>query len=124
VNTTRREFLALLGAAGAAAAAPARLFAAPVKAEPFSFVFITDAHLQPELNGVVGTDMWVEIDQRFADLTGAEKGATFQKFSDTIALGRSQTPEDVANFVSYLASSDSDYMTGQSVLIDGGMVYR
>ena len=74
--------------------------------------------------GVVGTDMWVEIDQRFADLTGAEKGATFQKFSDTIALGRSQTPEDVANFVSYLASSDSDYMTGQSVLIDGGMVYR
>jgi len=57
VNTTRREFLALLGAAGAAAAAPARLFAAPVKAEPFSFVFITDAHLQPELNGVVGTDM-------------------------------------------------------------------
>ena len=57
MNTTRREFLALLGAAGAAAAAPARLFAAPVKAEPFSFVFITDAHLQPELNGVVGTDM-------------------------------------------------------------------
>jgi len=57
VNTTRREFLALLGAAGAAAAAPSRLFAAPAKAESFSFVFITDAHLQPELNGVVGTDM-------------------------------------------------------------------
>jgi meso-butanediol dehydrogenase/(S,S)-butanediol dehydrogenase/diacetyl reductase len=74
--------------------------------------------------GVVGTDMWVEIDQRFADLTGAAKGATFQQFSDTIALGRSQTAEDVANFVSYLAGPDSDYMTGQSVLIDGGMVYR
>lgn len=74
--------------------------------------------------GVVGTDMWVEIDQRFADLTGAEKGATFAQFSDTIALGRSQTADDVANFVSYLAGPDSDYMTGQSVLIDGGMVYR
>jgi len=74
--------------------------------------------------GVVGTDMWVEIDQRFAELTGAEKGATFKQFSDTIALGRSQTAEDVANFVSYLAGPDSDYMTGQSVLIDGGMVYR
>ena len=74
--------------------------------------------------GVVGTDMWVEIDQRFADLTRAEKGATFKQFSDTIALGRSQTAEDVANFVSFLAGPDSDYMTGQSVLIDGGMVYR
>lgn len=30
--------------------------------------------------------------------------------------------QDVANFVSYLASSDSDYMTGQSIMIDGGMV--
>ena len=30
-------------------------------------------------------------------------------------------PADVAKFVSYLASSDSDYMTGQSVLIDGGV---
>lgn len=57
MKTTRRDFLALLGATGAAAAAPSQLFAAPAKVEPFSFVFITDAHLQPELNGVVGTDM-------------------------------------------------------------------
>lgn len=34
------------------------------------------------------------------------------------------TPEDVAAFVSYLAGPDSDYMTGQSGLIDGGLVYR
>ena len=39
-------------------------------------------------------------------------------------LGRPETPEDVAAFVSYLAGPDSDYMTGQAVLIDGGMVYR
>ena len=57
MNTTRSDFLALLGATGVAAAAPARLFAAPVTAEPFTFVFVTDAHLQPELNGVIGTDM-------------------------------------------------------------------
>jgi meso-butanediol dehydrogenase/(S,S)-butanediol dehydrogenase/diacetyl reductase len=31
---------------------------------------------------------------------------------------------DAANFVSYLADPDSDYMTGQAPLIDGGIVYR
>lgn len=74
--------------------------------------------------GVVGTDMWVTIDERFAELTGAPKGETYQKFVDGIALGRAQTPEDVAAFVSYLAGPDSDYMTGQAGLIDGGLVYR
>lgn len=74
--------------------------------------------------GVVGTDMWVEIDKRFAELTGAKVGATYKKYVDGIALGRAETPEDVAAFVSYLAGPDSDYMTGQAPLIDGGMVYR
>ncbi|MDO5632590.1 MAG: acetoin reductase [Paracoccus sp. (in: a-proteobacteria)] len=74
--------------------------------------------------GVVGTDMWQEIDARFAELTGAEKGETFKRFCDSIALGRSQTPEDVAQLVAYLAGPDSDYMTGQSIVIDGGMVFR
>ncbi len=74
--------------------------------------------------GVVGTDMWVEIDRRFAELTGAAIGATYKKYVEGIALGRAETPEDVAGLVSYLAGPDSDYMTGQAPLIDGGIVYR
>lgn len=74
--------------------------------------------------GVVGTDMWVEIDRRMAEITGAAIGASYEKFVGGIALGRAQTPEDVAAFVSYLAGPDSDYMTGQAPLIDGGLVYR
>lgn len=74
--------------------------------------------------GVVGTDMWTEIDTRFHEVTGAAKGATFEQFVGGIALGRSQTPEDVACLVSYMASTDSDYMTGQCVISDGGLVYR
>lgn len=74
--------------------------------------------------GVVGTDMWVTIDKRFAELTGAPEGATYEKFVGGIALGRAETPDDVAGFVSYLAGPDSDYMTGQAGLIDGGLVYR
>ncbi|CAN5868375.1 acetoin reductase [soil metagenome] len=74
--------------------------------------------------GVVGTEMWVEIDKRFAELTGAAEGETYDKFVGGIALGRAETPEDVAGFVSYLAGPDADYMTGQSGLIDGGLVFR
>ncbi len=51
-------------------------------------------------------------------------GASYKKFVGGIALGRAQTPEDVAAFVSYLAGPDSDYMTGQAPMIDGGLVYR
>jgi meso-butanediol dehydrogenase/(S,S)-butanediol dehydrogenase/diacetyl reductase len=74
--------------------------------------------------GIVGTDMWVEIDKRFAEITSAPIGATYKKYVEGIALGRAQTPEDVAAFVSFLAGPDSDYMTGQAPLIDGGLVYR
>ena len=64
--------------------------------------------------GIVGTDMWVEIDRRMAEITGAEIGVSYKKYVGGIALGRAQTPEDVAAFVSYLAGPDSDYMTGQA----------
>jgi hypothetical protein len=74
--------------------------------------------------GIVGTDMWVKIDRSMAEITGAKIGESYSKYVGGIALGRAETPEDVAAFVSYLAGPDSDYMTGQSPLIDGGLVYR
>ncbi len=74
--------------------------------------------------GVVGTDMWVDIDKRMSEETGAPLGETYDKYVGGIALGRAETPDDVASFVSYLSGPDSDYMTGQAPLIDGGLVYR
>lgn len=74
--------------------------------------------------GVVGTDMWIQIDKRFAELTGAKEGETFENFVGGIALGRPQTPDDVAALVSYLSGPDSDYITGQSFINDGGIIYR
>ncbi len=57
-STNRRQFLTLLGATGLSAAIPSSFLAAAAPAqEPFTFLFFTDAHLQPELNGVVGTEM-------------------------------------------------------------------
>jgi meso-butanediol dehydrogenase/(S,S)-butanediol dehydrogenase/diacetyl reductase len=74
--------------------------------------------------GIVGTDMWVEIDKRFSELTGTPIGETYDKYVGGIALGRAQTPEDVASLVSYLAGPGSDYITGQAIITDGGIVDR
>ena len=38
--------------------------------------------------------------------------------------GRLVSAEEVAGAVAYLASPDADYMTGQAVIIDGGMVFN
>lgn len=45
-----------------------------------------------------------------------------QGYLKNIALGRFGTPEDVANVVAFLASDDSNYVTGQVIDIDGGLV--
>lgn len=73
--------------------------------------------------GIVGTKMWELIDEKLAEHMGVQKGEPIAQFSQLITLGRVQTPEDAAAFVSYLASRDSDYMTGQSVMIDGGVIF-
>jgi meso-butanediol dehydrogenase/(S,S)-butanediol dehydrogenase/diacetyl reductase len=73
--------------------------------------------------GIVGTAMWDLIDEKLADHEGLQKGQAIEKYSDLIHLGRVSVPEDVAHYVSYLASGGSDYMTGQSVMIDGGIQF-
>lgn len=75
--------------------------------------------------GVAGTSMWTRIDEEMVKYDDAMKpGDAFKKFSEGILLGRTQEPEDVANLVSFLASDDSDYITGQSIITDGGIVFR
>jgi 3',5'-cyclic-AMP phosphodiesterase len=60
-SLSRRRFLSLLGATGVSAAVAPSILSASTPSvhaqEPFTFLFVTDAHIQPELNGVVGTDM-------------------------------------------------------------------
>lgn len=72
--------------------------------------------------GVVETPMWNNTDREFAELTGRAPGETFREFASEAPLGRPQTAGDVAALVSFLASPDSDYMTGQTLLMDGGSV--
>jgi len=41
---------------------------------------------------------------------------------ENIPMGKFGKPQDVAKVCLFLASSESDYMTGQVVVVDGGMV--
>lgn len=74
--------------------------------------------------GVVATPMWDVIDKGFRDnkLTTKENEA-FDSFAATAVLGRASQPADLVGVARYLASSDSDFMTGQSLMVDGGMVF-
>jgi meso-butanediol dehydrogenase/(S,S)-butanediol dehydrogenase/diacetyl reductase len=74
--------------------------------------------------GIVKTPMWAEIDRQVSEAAGKPLGYGTEEFAKRITLGRLSEPEDVAACVSYLAGPDSDYMTGQSLLIDGGMVFN
>lgn len=74
--------------------------------------------------GIVGTAMWDLIDEKLGEKTGVKKGDTIKKYvTELTALGRTSVPEDVSNTVSYLASKDSDFMTGQTIVIDGGIIF-
>ncbi|KAG1820070.1 NAD(P)-binding protein [Suillus variegatus] len=59
--------------------------------------------------------------EEFAKKVGFPDGKTFiQSYETNVALRRIGTPEDIANAVSFLASKDSAYITGQTITVDGG----
>lgn len=71
--------------------------------------------------GVVLTPMWEGIDAEMTRRRGTGLGSEMAGMVAGIPLGRLETPADVAGVVSFLASPDADYITGQSIVVDGGM---
>lgn len=72
--------------------------------------------------GVVHTEMWETLDQDLMDIGASERpGQAMDEFSAGILRGRVATPADITGTTTFLASPASDYMTGQIVMIDGGM---
>lgn len=72
--------------------------------------------------GIVDTAMWKQLDEEWNEIEGWESGEAWKRRIAPIPLGRAEKAEDVAAVISFLASRDSDYMTGQAVIADGGMI--
>lgn len=72
--------------------------------------------------GVVDTEMWRQIDREWTQLDKRPAGSAWQDRISGIPMRRPETPEDLAGMAVFLASADSDYITGQSYHVDGGLV--
>jgi meso-butanediol dehydrogenase/(S,S)-butanediol dehydrogenase/diacetyl reductase len=73
--------------------------------------------------GVVDTPMWVGLNEDIRTITDQPADANpMQEFATNTLIGRPASPAELAPFLVYLASSESDYMTGQMYMVDGGQI--
>ncbi|MDQ0884870.1 SDR family oxidoreductase [Peribacillus sp. V2I11] len=72
--------------------------------------------------GRIATERTDHLDQINADRQGISREAAAEQSKKTIPLERYGTPEEFAKVVTFLVSEASTYITGSSVLVDGGMV--
>jgi meso-butanediol dehydrogenase/(S,S)-butanediol dehydrogenase/diacetyl reductase len=76
--------------------------------------------------GVVRTELWEQLDKDLVKIGKFEKeGQSMDELAEKmILMKRYSYPKDVVGTATFLASADSDYMTGQLLMIDGGIVMQ
>jgi meso-butanediol dehydrogenase / (S,S)-butanediol dehydrogenase / diacetyl reductase len=73
--------------------------------------------------GVVDTPMWVGLNEDIRAIHDQPSDADpMRDFATGTLIGRPAAPEELAPFLVYLASPESDYMTGQMYMVDGGQI--
>lgn len=74
--------------------------------------------------GIADTPLWKDLDREYARIRDIPVGQQYKEYIEGIPIGRVQEPDDVSDLVSFLASEQSNYITGQSIVSDGGLVMR
>lgn len=76
--------------------------------------------------GVVRTELWEQLDKDLVAIGKFEKeGQSMDQLAENmILMKRYSYPEDVVGSAAFLASAESDYMTGQLFMVDGGMIMQ
>lgn len=72
--------------------------------------------------GRIETDRLKELDGLNAEKRGKSLEEVRAEVSASIPLGRYGTPEEFAKVAAFLVSGTNTYLTGQNLLIDGGMI--
>lgn len=72
--------------------------------------------------GRIETDRLAELDSKRAERTGKTMEEVKASIEDTIPLGRYGRPEELAKMAVFLVSGANTYITGQQLLVDGGMI--
>jgi meso-butanediol dehydrogenase/(S,S)-butanediol dehydrogenase/diacetyl reductase len=129
-NRPKGKIITLASIAGRYGAGPMAPIIPHYRASKAAVISITQSAaytLAPDITvnaicpGLVATDMWKRIDKEWAAIEDWKEGEAWSRRVGAVPLGRPQTAEDVAGLAAYLVSSDSDYMTGQSLNIEGGL---
>lgn len=72
--------------------------------------------------GLIATDRLLSIAQRRADAAGIGRDEMIERLASQTALRRVGQPEEFAAAVAFLCSERASYVTGSSLMIDGGLV--
>ena len=74
--------------------------------------------------GVIDTPMWGTVDALFAEYENKPLGQKKQEVGEAVPLGYMGRPFEVARVAVFLASEQSQYVTAQTINVDGGNVLR
>ncbi len=127
----RGKIITMASIAGRSGAGTIAGLIAPYRASKAAVISLTQSaafNLAPQVTvnaicpGLVETDMWRQMDRDWTALHGMPQGQAWQQRVASVPMGRAQTPDDVAGLAAFLASPAADYMTGQSINIDGGLM--
>lgn len=75
--------------------------------------------------GMVDTAFSWDMDEELGvKAEGLKPGEFLRRRGETIPLGRLAQPEDIANAVAFLSSDEASYITGETIVVSGGMLMR